>query len=449
MKPQAFRLLAISVAVVFALLTSGAVNAQTPPTPPKPELPPDPSAEFFNSAHVRDLKLFINSKDWANLQENYLSNTFYPCDLHWEGQIARNVGCRSRGRGSRLREKPGLKVDIDFYSTKQAFLGMTSFVLDNLSQDPSTLREVAIMAFFARMGQPASREAFVRLWVNNQYLGLYAVAESINKLFLRRNFGQIEEDWEDDGYLYEYDYKADYKFEYLGSDLEKYEEIWDPKTHENASKEKKWRYFEELTRLVHEVPDQDFAAIIGQRLDLMAFTKHLALENFVAELDGFVGYAGMNNFYFYRMEHTGLGRPIVWDKDVAFHSVDFPLFHRIDENTLARRVLAIPEMRALYLNTLEQAAHSANEPEPPPETSNPGQSSLNDDPEQPKPGWLEREVRRLYTLVQPFVHADTNKPYSNERFEDEIVKVLELARQRPGWVLNEVKNEYDKDKDKK
>jgi len=443
MNAQLLRLLTVSFVLLVTLMRAGAVSAQTTPAP---EPPPDPSAEFFNSTQVRDLKLFINAKDWAKLQENYLANDYYPCDVHWEGKIARNVGIRSRGRGSRLRQKPGLKVDIDHYSTKQTFLDMTSFVLDNLSQDPSTLKEVAIMAFFARRGQPASREAFVKLYVNNQYIGLYAVAESINKRFLRRNFGQVEDDWEDDGYLYEYDYKADYKFEYLGDDLNRYAEIWDPKTHENASREKKWRYFEELTRLVHEARDEDFAAQVGARLDLPAFTRHLALETFVAEEDGFFGYAGMNNFYFYRMEHTGLGRPLVWDKDVAFYTADFPLFHpRIDENALTRRVLAIPEMRALYLKTIEEAAHSANEPEPPPETPPPGQSN---NPNEPKPGWLEREVSRLYTLVRPFVYADPNKPYTNERFEDEIAKVLEFTRQRSGWVLEQIRQEYERNENR-
>ena len=439
MKLQVLRFLAVAAVAIATLGRPEAVRAQ--PGPPEP--PPDPSAAFFDSTVVRDLKLFINGKDWAKLQEEYLSNTYYPCDVHWEGQIARNVGVRSRGRGSRLRQKPGFRVDIDFYSTKQTFLDMTSFVLDNLSQDPSAVREVAIMAFFARMGQPASREAFVRLYVNNQYVGLYAVAESINKRYLRRNFGLVGEDWEDDGYLYEYDYKADYRFDYLGDNLDAYAEIWDPKTHENGSKEKKWRYFEELTRLIHEVRIEDFVPQVGSRVDLATFARHLALENFVAEEDGFLGYAGMNNFYFYRMEHTGLGRPLVWDKDVAFYSIDFPLFHRIEENPLARKLLAIPELRLLYLQTLEQAAHSANEPEPPPPDGSPRRGN---DPEAANRGWLEREVRRLSDLVRPFIHADPNKPYSNERFEEEVAKVIEIVRHRPHWVLNAIREEYDRNR---
>jgi hypothetical protein len=51
--------------------------------------------------------------DWAKLKENFQTNTFYPADFKWNGQTVFNVGIRSRGRGSRNANKPGLKVDFD------------------------------------------------------------------------------------------------------------------------------------------------------------------------------------------------------------------------------------------------------------------------------------------------------------------------------------------------
>ena len=62
------------------------------------------------------------------------------------------------------------------------------------------MREVLSMSLFTRLGLPAPREAFVRLYVNNTLVGLYAVVESIDKQFLERVFNQ------DDGNLFEYDY---------------------------------------------------------------------------------------------------------------------------------------------------------------------------------------------------------------------------------------------------
>ena len=54
------------------------------------------------------------------------------------------------------------------------------------------------MLLFRRLGLPASREAHTKLFVNNAYVGLYTIVESVDKTFLKRNFN------EDDGYLFKY-----------------------------------------------------------------------------------------------------------------------------------------------------------------------------------------------------------------------------------------------------
>ena len=62
------------------------------------------------------------------------------------------------------------------------------------------------MRLFARLGIPAPRETHMRLYVNDEYIGLYAIVESIDKQFLARVYGEIGEDTQNDGYLYEFNY---------------------------------------------------------------------------------------------------------------------------------------------------------------------------------------------------------------------------------------------------
>ena len=50
------------------------------------------------------------------------------------------------------------------------------------------------------MGLDAEREAHARLFINNAYVGLYTIVESLDKTFLKKNFG------ENDGHLYEYSF---------------------------------------------------------------------------------------------------------------------------------------------------------------------------------------------------------------------------------------------------
>ena len=127
--------------------------------------------EFFDDSVVHDIRLSLNSKDWAALKQNYKENIYYPAALKWRDVNVSNVGIRSRGLGSRSATKPGLRVDIDRYNANQTFIGLKSFVLDNLVQDPSMLRERLSMAFFRRLGLPAPREAHARLFINDTSSG--------------------------------------------------------------------------------------------------------------------------------------------------------------------------------------------------------------------------------------------------------------------------------------
>jgi len=429
MKSPAARLRAAAFLVLVALATRPL--AQTPaPTGPTTD-------DLFNDSIVHDLRLVIHSADWRKLKETFQENTYYPCDFRWtfRGQemVVRNIGIRSRGLGSRSPVKPGLRVDFDRYATDQQFLGLKSIVLDNLTQDPSTIKERVTMKFFTRMGEPASREAPARLFVNNEYIGLYVMVESVDKDFLKRVFGErAPGDTENDGYLFEYKWKDLYDFSYLGSDLTPYSQLFSPQTHESATAEKLYRPIEQMIKAINESTDSGFAQAVSPYIDLNHVMKHLAIENFLAENDGVLGYAGMNNFYFYRFEETTRHRFLVWDKDNNFWETSFPIKNRVDTNVLARRAMEIASYKTAYMTVLAAAAVSALEPLL-------DENGLVVDTR----GWLEREVQRQLDQVRADVYADSKKPYTNERFEDEGAKVLDFARQRSGFVQAAVQEETD------
>ena len=154
----------VIVSLAFALAWGGAPAAQTTPAP-VPDATADP---FFNDAVLHEIQLTINPRDWRELRDNYLTNRYFPCHFTWNGTTVKNVGIRSRGTGSRSGTKPGLRVDFDYYTPKQRFLNLKSVVLRNQTQDPSMLHESVAMKLFARMGLPASREAHVKLYINNE-----------------------------------------------------------------------------------------------------------------------------------------------------------------------------------------------------------------------------------------------------------------------------------------
>src|SRR4029450_12385219 len=110
----------------------------------------------------------------------------------------------------------------------------------------------------------------VRLFVNSTFAGLYTVVESIDKDFLKRTLD------ENDGYLYELTHTDPYGFEYLGSELEKYAEFFEPKTHEHDSMFSLYSPLKELAWPVSESPDSLFVWSGSQYLGRRRVCTHAA-----------------------------------------------------------------------------------------------------------------------------------------------------------------------------
>ena len=392
----------LASAIVAVVLVSSPALAQT-------------QDDFFNPDVLQRVELWLHESDWEKLKANFQENTYYPADMTWNGITVRSVGIRSRGLGSRRAQKPGLRVDFDRYSDGQQFLGLKSFVLDNLSQDFSGVKETVAMKFFTRLGIPAPRETHTRLYVNGRYAGLYALVESVDKTMMGRVFGSINGNIQNDGYLFEYNYVlgSPWRFEYLGAALAPYKLRFDIKTNESHAESLIWGPIEELVRLVNNTPSATFEQTINPRLDLAAFVRYIAAQNFIAQDDGFNGYAGMNNFYLYRLENSTSHVFIAWDEDVAFLSPEFGITTRIDDNVLTRKTLELPGYRSQYFSALGEAATAAVD-------------------------WLRAEMQRQFDLIDQAMLEDPQKPYTNAEYQAERERVLAFPDARVSVVRCEV-----------
>ena len=392
----------VVAAIAVTVILPGAAAAQT-------------SDDFFNPEVLQRIELWLNSSDWAKLKAAFQENTYYPADVTWNGITVRNVGIRSRGLGSRSSTKPGLRVDFDRYSNGQQFLGLKSFVLDNLTQDQTGVKETVAMRFFSRLGIPAPRETHARLFINGEYAGLYGLVESVDKTMMGRVFGTIADNVQNDGYLFEYNYVlgSAWRFGYEGSALAPYKARFDIKTNESHAESTIWGPIEELVRLVNNTPSSSFEATVGPRLDLGAFVRYIAAQNFIAQNDGFNGYDGMNNFYFYRLENSQSHVFIAWDEDNAFLQPDYGITTRNDDNVLSRKTLELPAYQSQYFSVLSDAAASASD-------------------------WLRQEMQRQLDMINEAMLSDTLKPYSNADYTAARESLLAFPQSRITFVRCEV-----------
>jgi spore coat protein H len=366
--------------------------------------------DLFRATTLLRVDLELHSSDWAKLKENFQSNTYYPADFIWNGQTVRNVGIRSRGRGSRNQNKPGLKVDFDEYSSNQTFLGLKSLVLDNLTQDPSGIHETVSMHFYERLGIPTPRETHVKLYVRGEYIGLYAIVESIDKNFLARTYGVLGTDTQNDGWLYEFAWQEDWRLTDLGNSLDPYKLRFEATTHESSTDEQKYRRVQELVTLINQTSESQFKEVIGARFDLEGFIRFVAAQAFLGDTDGFLGSFGMNNFYLYRLENQEKHVLIAWDTDNTFWGPAFRIAPD-DTNVLMQKLMRIPEYNALWYAELSRAVQLA-------EADN----------------WLDTEIIRNIQMIDAAIKEDPNKPYSTNSYEGEAGEMLAFARERIAYV---------------
>jgi spore coat protein H len=314
---------------------------------------------------------------------------------------------RSRGLASRNAAKPALLIDFDRYIGGQTFLGLSELALDNLVTDPSALRETLAMSFFRRMGQPASREAFARLYINDAFQGVYGLVESVDRQFLARS------GYDPDGYLFEKVYAGPFHGEDRGS-IRVYAQLFEARTRQLESDSVLFGPIRELFEEVNEASGNAWRQSVARYLDLEQFVTYVAIETFLAEDDGVLGFAGMANFYLHR-SGAGPHRLIPWDKDSTFERADFPIFHRASENAVFKRAIVLDDLRTRYLDALDECARAAVEGR-----------------------WLDAEISRLASLVSPAIRGDRAKPYSDEQHDAAVAYLVEFARQRPGFVVQQV-----------
>jgi spore coat protein CotH len=391
------RLAAPAALCLLAACGGGGASSPTGSSTPAPSTPGAPAstatspssgmAPIFDPSVLHDARLELDPSAWQALRDNYLTNQYYAANLSVDGVAVAQVGVRSRGSGSRSEQKPGLKVDFNKYVAGQEYYGYKSLVIDNLTQDPSMLRERLAFLVFEAMGIQSPYTSFARLTVNGEYWGLFALVEPVSKPFLKSRLG------EESGTLYDYTWSFPYDFAWLGGTASAYVPLpFQPETNEDHPELADGLVA--FIEAINDLPEAGFASAIGARLDVDRFLTHVAVENAIAERDGVVGDQGLNNFYLYEYGQKNRFVFVPWDKDNTFRSGSWPLYRNLEDNVLTRRLTGDPAKRTVYADAVVRT------------TTN----YLN-------PRWLTPQLESAYQQIRTSALADGRKPFTNGQFE--------------------------------
>jgi hypothetical protein len=283
-------------------------------------------------------------------------------DVEFGGVWLTNVGLRYKGDGTFLAAlrsyKRPFKLDLKRHVPDQRLAGRSSLNLNNLGADQSCLSDALAYEFFRDAGVPAPRTAYARVFLSvtpkfdRRLLGLYVLPENLDAEWAEETFGVTN--------VALFKPVTHELFKDLGDEWKPYDEIYDPKT---PLTEAQQRRLIELARFHTRADDAEFAARIGEFIDLDEFARFLACETALSHYDGIL--AQGQNFFLYLDPRTNKFGFIPWDLDHSWG--EFPFFSTADQrerasiwhswigaNRFLERLMAVEDFKRRYRAVFEQ-----------------------------------------------------------------------------------------------
>jgi hypothetical protein len=283
-------------------------------------------------------------------------------NLEFGGVAFTNVAARFKGNGtfvnSQRSYKRPYKIDLDRHETAQQLAGRTTLNFHNLTADASCLSDTLAYEFFRDAGVPAPRTAFARLCLSvagrfdRRLLGLYVLVEEPDAAWAREQFGAP-------GVMLLKPVTYDL-FQDLGDDWRAYVGVYDPKTKTSPSDR---RRLIDLAKLFSQAGDVQFAARVGEFIDLAEFARFLACQTLLSNYDGILSTG--QNFLLYLDPATNRFGFIPWDLDHCWGEFPFAgtpqqreradLWHPwIGDNRFLQRMLAVRAVHDAYRLELQR-----------------------------------------------------------------------------------------------
>src|SRR5688572_67056 len=278
-------------------------------------------------------------------------------DFELGGVDFTNVAARVKGNVRSLYEPTrAYKVDLNKFAEGQKLGGLDELTFGSLVWDYSCVAEALGFEFFREAGVPAPRTAYAWLSASvtdkweRKPLGLYIMVEAVDNEFAAERFGsRATPIFKPVTYTL---------FEDLGDEWTAYAPIYDLKT--KATPDQQRRVID-FARLVSSASDAEFAARVGDFLDLDEFARFLAGQVLLPCYDGIL--SDGQNFYMYLDSRSDKFGFIPWDLNSAWGMIWIAskaeqarasIWHPwMGENRFIERVMAVEEFRRIYRAHLE------------------------------------------------------------------------------------------------
>ena len=373
---------------------------------------------FHNTEHVSEVKIIFKQTNW-----DYILDSFYVAgdkerilaSVWVDGIYYDSVGIRYKGFSSVSvdRDKNPFNIKLDYIRNQNHF-GVDKIKLGNVIQDPSFVREVLSYSI-ARNYMPSSHANYCKVYINDDFWGIYTSVESVDNSFLAQYYGDSDGVFiKGNPSVVNQNGENSNLANSLGTDISNYYNYYELKSDTG------WATFYKLIDKLNNDPSS-LEEILNIDRTLWMHALNYTLINF----DSYIGYS--QNYYLYE-DKNGQFNPILWDMNQSFGSFRLtdaseffrgftveeaktmdPLAHvnsfSVHPRPLIRNILNTPQRRRMYLAHIRSIVqdHFKNEA-------------------------FKKDLDELQDLIKSYVKTDENKFYSYEDFlQNKTVTVQDLV----------------------
>jgi spore coat protein H len=264
---------------------------------------PLPFDEVYAQNEVSEIRITIHPDSLALMYSDVVlgANHEFPATFRFVGSTVNetfeNIGFRLRGNTSLTASKKSFKVSFNTFSDT-TWRGYEKLNLVGMHNDPSLMRSKLCHDLYRSMGVPAARTSFVKVYLNDQYAGLYVNQEHLDENWVEKYFGQYE-----DGNLYKCTYPS--TLEYLGADQNLYKtEQWGTRPYELKTNNWKDDYTDLVSfiAILNNTPLASLPCNLEKVFDVDKYLRTAAVDVLVGNWDGHI--YNKNNFYLYHNQRT-------------------------------------------------------------------------------------------------------------------------------------------------
>ena len=417
----------IALAIIFAMNACRVSSAQGPEgSPAKPGVAK--SADFYRIEEVQSVHLQVADDDMRRMLAALPGRIYVRASFRWRGTSIPNVAIRFKGNSSSSpdqRHKRSFLIKFDEYDEDRRFLGLRRVSLDNGVQFGSVFSEPIITETLRDQGIKTHRCNYAKLYLNDEYRGLYVNVERIDESFIERSLP------DPDGMLFKVDGGGPgANLQYLGADPSAYERAFEAET---KSAKKGRRRLVEFIGMINQATKQDFAATLDAKMEVDEFLRVTAVMLFSGAFDQLIGW-NPHNYYLYHDGQRDRWRYLPWDLDVGFSEVAFGHIHVLDDwnaawpvaaqipNPLMDRIVNDPILLQRYRVVAREILDKYFEPE--------RLCSLID---------ARYALIKADLLIDPFPHRRITNP-GDRSYDDIVASIKQFVRKRYASARQQLEN---------